>query len=64
MEATVEIGQRLDGLAGTGGRQCQTQAQRRDDALAATQLFVVSKATHPRRVSDGSQEKSTIKSST
>src|SRR5215471_10820278 len=34
----MEIGQRLDGLTGTGGRQRQTQAKRRDDALAATKL--------------------------
>ena len=34
----MEIGQRLDGLAGTGGRQRQAQAKRRDDALAATKL--------------------------
>ena len=34
----MEIGQRLDGLAGTGGRQRQAQAKRCDDALAATKL--------------------------
>src|SRR5712691_4648962 len=38
METAVEIGQRLDALAGTGGRQRQAQATRRDEALAATKL--------------------------
>ena len=38
LEAAVEIGARLDGLAGTGGRQRQAQAQRRDEAQAATKL--------------------------
>src|SRR5438128_9097895 len=40
IEATVEIGDRLDTLAGTGGRQSQAQAKRRDDALASTKLHV------------------------
>jgi len=39
MEAAVEIGQRLDRLAGTGGRQREAQAKRRDDTLAATKLL-------------------------
>ena len=38
IEGAVEIGDGLDGLAGTGGRQRQGQAKRRDDALAATKL--------------------------
>src|SRR5437879_10183396 len=38
IEAAMEIGQRLDGLAGTGGRQRQAQAKRCDDALSATKL--------------------------
>src|SRR5438445_12624169 len=36
--AAVAIGQRLDGLAGTGGGQSEAQAQRRDDARSATKL--------------------------
>jgi hypothetical protein len=36
MEAAMEIGDRLDTLAGTGRRQRQAQAQGRDDALTAT----------------------------
>src|SRR6516165_6673501 len=36
IEAAVEIGQGLDGLAGTGGRQSEAQAKRRDNTLAAT----------------------------
>jgi hypothetical protein len=36
----VEIGQRLDGLAGTRGGQSQAQAKRRDDALSATKLHL------------------------
>jgi len=34
----VEIGQRLAGLAGTGGGQREAQAKRRDEALSATKL--------------------------
>jgi len=36
----MEIGQRLDGLAGTGGGQRQAQAKRGDDALASTKPHV------------------------
>ena len=40
IEATVEIGDRLDPLAGTGGCESEAQAKRRDDALAAAKLHV------------------------
>ena len=40
MEAAVDIGQRLDGLAGTGGGQREAQAKWRDDALASAKLDV------------------------
>src|SRR5262245_22774101 len=40
IEATVEIGDGLDPLAGTGRRQRQAQAKWCDDALAATELYV------------------------
>ena len=40
IEATVEIGDGLDPLAGTDCRQRQTQAKGRDDALTATKLHV------------------------
>ena len=40
METAVEIGNGLHTLAGTGRRQRQAQAKRRDDALASTKLHV------------------------
>jgi hypothetical protein len=40
IEATVEIGDRLDPLAGTGGCESEAQAKRRDAALAAAKLHV------------------------
>src|SRR5713101_9718344 len=38
IEATVEIGDGLNPLAGTGRRERQAQAKGRDDALTATKL--------------------------
>ena len=40
VETTMEIGDRLDPLAGTGRRQRQAQAKRREDALASTKPHV------------------------
>jgi hypothetical protein len=48
MEAAGEIGPRLDGRAGTGGRQRQAQAPRRADALAATTLLRCTTGVEPR----------------
>jgi hypothetical protein len=41
IEATMEIGDGLDPLAGTGRRQRQAQAKGRDDTLTATKLHVL-----------------------
>jgi hypothetical protein len=41
IEATVEIRDRLDPLAGTGRRQRQAQAKGRNDPLASTKLHVL-----------------------
>ena len=40
IETAVQIGQGLDALTGTGGRQRQAQAKGRDHALTATKLDV------------------------
>jgi len=62
LEAAVDIGNRLDPLAGTGCCQCQAQAKRRDDALASTKRHVFATGIeqwfgkHPlARVSDHAQ---------
>jgi len=44
----MEIGQRLDGLAGTGGGQRQAQAKRGDDALASTKPHVFATSVQQR----------------